>query len=80
MVVSIKINDIETLNIHSIQSFTASEWSKPKEITESNGSATALQQMQRKTVLTIVRTDGKRVTLCGASADAALEILHGHGF
>ena len=83
MVIFIKINEAESLNLHSIQSFTASEWPKPQEDTQPTGSAPALRhnhETERETVLTIVRRDGKQVRLCGAPADAALEILHGHGF
>lgn len=83
MTIFIKINEAESLNIGAIQSFTASEWTKPKEFVEAYRSEIA-QRVQghsdRQTVLTIVRDDGKQVTLWGATADAALEILHQHGF
>lgn len=83
MLVLIKINEAEALNINSIQSFTASEWEKPQQIPEPCGSANGSrnhQAAERETVLTIIRKDGTQITLCGLSADAALEILHQHGF
>lgn len=83
MMVFIKINEAESLDIKAIQSFTASEWKKPKQPGGPNGTgiAAALDGAhERETVLTIMRRDGKLVSLCGGSADAALRILHQHGF
>jgi hypothetical protein len=62
----IKINDAESLNINTIQSYKASEREVPKE-------------HKRETVLTITKNDGKHVTLSGALAEAALAILRQHG-
>jgi hypothetical protein len=83
MTIFIKINEAESLNIGTIQSFTASEWEKPKAFVEAYVSEIAQRvqgDAERETVLTIVRNDGKQVTLCGPTADAALDILHLHGF
>jgi hypothetical protein len=80
--VFIKINEAQSLNVGAIQSFTASEWAKPREFVEAHGSEIAqrVREAERETVLTIVRNDGTRVTLWGPTANAALEILHQHGF
>ena len=83
MTVFIQINEAESLDIKAIQSFTASEWEKPKQPGGSAGIAITASvdgSHERETVLTIVRKDGKQVSMCGASADVALAILHQHGF
>jgi hypothetical protein len=82
MIIFIKINESESLNINSIQSFTASEWEQQREVTEPAGSAKGPrhQEPAKETVLTIIRKGGNQVALSGASAEAALEILHQHGF
>lgn len=83
MTVFIKINEAESLNIKAIQSFTASEWKKPKQPGGFPGIAIAGSvdgSPERETVLTIVSKDGKQLSLCGTSADTALAILHQYGF
>jgi len=67
MLLSIKINDTETLDAKRIKSFKASEQASP-------------QGAGREMVLTLTKDDGKEIILRGELADAALAILRLHGF
>jgi hypothetical protein len=67
MMLSIRISETETLDAKRIKAFKASDQESP-------------DGTEREKVLTITKTDGEEITLCGELADAALAILRLHGF